>query len=103
MYRPDVLPRRETISVVCTLGGESGREDGKVGNFHGIAVEYELADAGDHVGQHALDGAFGIRGVMVGHVLGELLQADGLVDHRAAEPLAVGLARLGFVLIDFVV
>ena len=40
---------------------------------------------------------------MVGHVLSELFEVDGLGDHGAGEPHAVGLVALGLVLIKFVV
>ena len=40
---------------------------------------------------------------MVGHVLGQLVEVDGLVDSGAGEPLAIGRVALGLVLINFVV
>ena len=103
MHRLDVLRGREHVGVVGGSGGEAGGEDGEVGDLHRVALEDELADAVHHVGQHTEDSTLGVRGVVVGHVLGELLEVDGLVDGGTGEPLAVGLVALGLVLIDFVV
>ena len=51
MHRLDV-GRIEPFGGLGRLGGQSGGEDGEVGDLHGVAVEDELADAVHHVGQH---------------------------------------------------
>ena len=66
-------------------------EDGKVGNLHVLAFEQQLLDAADHVGEHAVDGSLGERGVVVRHVLGQTVQVDGLFDDRVGVVLAVAL------------
>ena len=76
-----------------TLRGHLDAEDGEVLDLHLVAVEAELADAGHHVLQDAVDDARGVGRVVVVHVLGELLQVVGLLLLDAAVDHAVALRR----------
>ena len=92
----ELLRGRRTLLLRLDACGE----DGQPVELHGLALQHQLTDAADHVGQHALDGSPRVRSVMLRHVLGQLFNVDGLADgHGAGEPLAVGHAVRILVLI----
>ena len=94
----DVNPR---IEIRCSLGSlrsESHAEDGEVVNLHVLPLEQNLLDTVHHVAEHTLDAALGIRRVVLGHVLGELVDADGLVSYGTCIPFLVVCTGLDAVL-----
>ena len=90
LYTLDVLRGIELLLRFSSLFVlDADREDGEVGEFHVLALQQNLLDASDHVGEHPLDGAGGERRVVIRHVLGELVQPDGLVNDGICEPFVV--------------
>ena len=62
------------------LGGlYLGREDAETVDLDGIALREELYDTARHLGQDSLDDVTAIDGVVVGHVVTEASQRDGLL------------------------
>ena len=90
MEAGDVLGDGELVFGFGSGAVEAEGEDGQVWDLDGVAGEGELFYAGYHVGENSFDGAFGIGGVVVGHVLGEPVEVDGLGDYWQCVPLAVG-------------
>ena len=90
LYALDVLRGVELLLRFRSLFVlDADREDGEVGEFHVLALQQNLLDASDHVGEHPLDGAGGERRVVIRHVLGELVKPDGLVNDGVSEPFVV--------------
>ena len=92
----------EFLSRVCALAAEFHTEAAEFTEADNVASEELLAETTNHVGNDAADGTFGERGVVVGHVLYELVVGEfgvslgGAISLGAAGLCAnVGLLRAG--------
>ena len=65
---------------------DAHREDGQVVQFHVLAVQNQLLDAGHHFGQHPFDDAGRERRVVFRHVLGQRFEVQRFVDDGAGIP-----------------
>ena len=77
-------------------------EDGKVIQFHVLAVQNQFFGAGNHVCQYPLDDTTRIGGVVIGHVLGQFFDVEGFFDYGACIPEAFQWAVFARHLILFV-
>lgn len=77
----DVFGWREAGTRFRTLRGDAHGEDGQVVELHSRASQCQLPDTFYHVGDDALDDTFRKRGVVERHVLSQLFDVLGLVDH----------------------
>lgn len=87
---------------VGRLALNSYREDGKVVELHGIALEHKFLDTSHHIVQHTADYTFGVRGAMVRHVSGQFVKAHSAVEIHVGIPVALVLRIAAVVLIQFV-
>ena len=62
--------------------------------LHGVSVQHEVLDAVDHVAQHAHDDTLREGGVVLMHVGGQLLDADGALVLYSSVVLAEGALEL---------
>ena len=84
------------------LADDSYGEDGKVIQFHVLAVQNQFFGAGNHVCQYSLDDTTRIGGVVIGHVLGQFFDVEGFFDYGACIPEAFQWAVFARHLILFV-
>ena len=71
----------EVLGRVGRGGADTGGEDAEVRNLHRLTLQHQLADTGDHVGEHPLDDTLGIGRGVLSHVLGKVFQRHGLTHH----------------------
>ena len=89
----DVLANLEVGSVGARAASHLSGEDAEVAQLDGLSEQYQLLDAGHHIGEDALDDALRVGSVVVAHVLGELSDADGVsILHTAID--AAKLCRI---------
>lgn len=93
--------------VVAEEGGRATTlnvsfKDGKVVDLDISTIEQKVADALHHVGEYALDTAWRVRGIVVGHVLDELIKGHWrIVDGTAViHTIALGLGVVVLVLFN---
>ena len=77
---------------VGRLALNSHREDGKVVELHGIALEHKFLDTSHHVGKDSKYLTAREVSVMVGHVLRKLWEVEHFAIVGSGVVLAVGLA-----------
>ena len=75
---------------------DGGDEGAQTVDLHGVALRQELCDAARHLHEHALDDVSAVDRVVLGHVLAEAAQRDGLL----LDGLGVVLAVARIVRID---
>ena len=66
-----------------------GPEDAQPVDLHGVALRDELDHARCHLDEHALDDVARVDALVLGHVLGQASERDGVLLYRLRVVLAV--------------
>ena len=84
----------EVLGGDCALGGEAGGEGAHASEGHAVALQDELAQAGNGLAENGVDVAGVIYAAVVADVLGELLEGEVLSNLRGAVGFGVVDLRL---------
>lgn len=85
----DIAGHVELLQRGDTRALDAEGEDTKVINAHGLALQQELTETDLHLAQYSAKRSLGEDAMMVGNVLDELVEGDGLV-RGAGVPLTLG-------------
>ena len=97
LHTADILRYSEVLFLSShLLVLDTQRKNGQVVDLHVLALQQELFDTTNHVGEQTLDNALGVRRIVSTHVLSQSIQVDSLFNHVLGEPLTETLVTSDF-------